>query len=173
MSGNKQKLTGVVVAIAVAIIVGLASGRGGDGGQVASSDTVSPSEATVSSPDITVPSLSPTSEASASSDDAAPWQTCVDGSPETITTDELPDEAIEVVDLIATDGPFPYDQDGATFQNREGILPDHERGYYHEYTVPTPGESDRGARRIVSGDCGELWYTDDHYDSFELIEVDR
>ncbi len=66
-------------------------------------------------------------------------------------------------------GPFPYDKDGAVFQNREGILPGRQRGYYHEYTVITPGENDRGARRIVTGSRGELYYTDDHYDSFKRI----
>ncbi|NNF55440.1 MAG: ribonuclease [Acidimicrobiales bacterium] len=86
---------------------------------------------------------------------------------------KLPAEAWDTLELIAGDGPFPYDRDGLTFQNREGILPDLERGHYREYTVRTPGESDRGARRIVAGAHGELYYTDDHYASFrEIIYAD-
>lgn len=87
-----------------------------------------------------------------------------------IQVDELPDEAVHTLALIHSDGPFPYDRDGVEFGNFEGILPDRERGYYHEYTVPTPGESSRGARRIVVGDGGEYYWTDDHYQSFQRIE---
>lgn len=82
---------------------------------------------------------------------------------------QLPGEAWDTLDLISSDGPFPYDRDGLTFQNREGILPDFEQGHYKEYTVTTPGESDRGARRIVAGSEGALYYTDDHYASFREI----
>ena len=82
---------------------------------------------------------------------------------------DLPPEASDTVDLIDAGGPFPYDQDGSTFGNFEGILPDRERGYYEEFTVETPGSDDRGARRIVEGADGELYWTEDHYDSFERI----
>ena len=82
---------------------------------------------------------------------------------------ELPQEAVNTIKLIDAGGPFPYDRDGATFENREGILPDHPVGYYAEYTVDTPGEDDRGARRIVAGSRGELYWTEDHYASFERI----
>ena len=56
------------------------------------------------------------------------------------------------------------------FENRERILPPRDRGYYREYTVPTPGEDDRGARRIVTGDAGQYYWTEDHYASFERID---
>lgn len=82
---------------------------------------------------------------------------------------DLPEEARETLDLIDDGGPYPYDRDGVVFENREGILPDRERGHYHEYTVPTPGEDDRGARRIVTGDEDEFYWTADHYSSFERI----
>lgn len=81
----------------------------------------------------------------------------------------LPPEASDTVDLIDAGGPFPYDRDGVTFENREGILPDQQRGYYREYTVPTPGSDDRGARRIVTGSDDQFYWTEDHYDSFERI----
>lgn len=86
-----------------------------------------------------------------------------------VTADELPREALETLALIQRDGPFPFDRDGITFQNREGILPDRQRGYYSEYTVITPGISHRGAKRIVAGREGELYYTDDHYESFSWV----
>lgn len=86
-----------------------------------------------------------------------------------VSVDELPDEAIDTLVMIEQDGPFPYSKDGSTFQNREGLLPGAERGYYREFTVDTPGSPDRGARRIVAGDGGELFYTADHYDSFAQI----
>ena len=87
----------------------------------------------------------------------------------TVALADLPPEATQTVDLIEAGGPFPYDRDGIVFENREGLLPDESSGYYHEYTVPTPGASDRGARRIISGSDGELYWTDDHYRSFERI----
>jgi ribonuclease T1 len=86
-----------------------------------------------------------------------------------IYVDQLPREARDTLYLIERGGPFPFDKDGVVFQNREGILASRQRGYYHEYTVVTPGENDRGARRIVTGSRGELYYTDDHYDSFKRI----
>ena len=83
--------------------------------------------------------------------------------------DFQPPEAADTLAFIERGGPFPHRQDGSTFQNREGILPDAPRGYYREYTVETPGSPDRGARRIVTGRDGERYYTDDHYDSFRFI----
>jgi len=87
----------------------------------------------------------------------------------------LPPEAITTLDLILRGGPYPYRQDGGTFQNRERLLPERPRGYYREYTVPTPGAPDRGARRFVTGgDPPEVfYYTQDHYRSFRRIEIDR
>jgi ribonuclease T1 len=98
-----------------------------------------------------------------------PQQCLVDGL-DAVSLDELPSEAIDTLELIANDGPFPFDKDGAVFQNRERVLPKHDRGYYHEYTVIDPSESDRGPRRVVTGECGERFYTDDHYDSFRQVE---
>jgi len=82
---------------------------------------------------------------------------------------DLPPEATELIGLIEVGGPYPFAQDGTVFENREGILPDADAGYYHEYTVPTPGSADRGARRIVVGGQGEAYWTDDHYASFARI----
>jgi len=86
---------------------------------------------------------------------------------------ELPPEARETLRLIKAGGPFPYDKDGTRFGNRERVLPQRPPDHYTEYTVRTPGERTRGARRIVAGGeprtSGEYYYTDDHYKSFRRI----
>ena len=82
---------------------------------------------------------------------------------------QLPAEAKATLALIRKGGPFPYAKDGAIFGNREKILPAQNRGYYREYTVKTPGERSRGARRIIWGKGGEFYYTDDHYNHFRRI----
>ena len=82
---------------------------------------------------------------------------------------QLPNEAIEKIVLIRKGGPFAYQRDGATFSNREKLLPARERGWYREFTVKTPGEHTRGARRIIAGRDGTLYYSDDHYRSFKRI----
>jgi ribonuclease T1 len=88
----------------------------------------------------------------------------------TITISDLPSEGRSTLKLIKSGGPFPYSKDGAVFGNYEGLLPAKPKGYYHEYTVVTPGSQDRGARRIVAGSGGEYYYTGDHYISFKLIQ---
>lgn len=153
------------VASLVLLLVVVVVGRGSDdGGSSASNSPVVVDSVSSVSPTPSVAAVSSTSSVVASD-----GSECVEVDTETIDVGDLPDEAIDTLELIDSDGPFPYDQDGATFQNRERLLPQHERGYYEEYTVETPGSDDRGARRIVTGDCGERWYTDDHYDSFSLI----
>ncbi|MGW0144253.1 ribonuclease domain-containing protein [Streptomyces sp. NPDC004822] len=83
----------------------------------------------------------------------------------------LPSQAHDTLDLIEQGGPFPFEQDGTVFQNREGVLPSRSTGYYHEYTVITPGSDTRGARRIVTGEKSqEDYYTADHYATFDLID---
>ena len=97
----------------------------------------------------------------------AQWQT-LDGAPIS--------ERSEVVGIwdtlrrVAKGPPYPYRQDGESFSNREARLPKRERGWWHEYTVETPGSPDRGARRLLVGKDGETWYTADHYRSFRRVE---
>ena len=82
----------------------------------------------------------------------------------------LPLEARDTLHLIKQGGPFPYPRDGIVFSNHERQLPKRPRGYYHEYTVKTPGARNRGARRIVCGAVPECYYTDDHYQTFKRIK---
>ena len=83
----------------------------------------------------------------------------------------LPGQARDTLALIARGGPFPYRSDGVVFENRESRLPRHRTGYYHEYTVVTPGSADRGTRRVVTGGVGEQYWTGDHYTSFQEIDT--
>ena len=93
--------------------------------------------------------------------------------PAQVALADLPPEARVTLDAIRGGGPFPYAKDGTVFGNREGLLPSRPRGYYTEYTVPTPGARNRGARRIVAGGdprrSGEYYYTHDHYQTFLRI----
>ncbi len=101
-------------------------------------------------------------------------------SQESIPLAELPAQGQRTYQAILDGGPFRYEKDGTVFGNRERLLPPERRGHYREYTVDTPGASNRGARRIVCGgrkDNGErrnsphavCWYTADHYASFRRI----
>ncbi len=95
------------------------------------------------------------------------------GAAGTIEPAQLPPEAQATLKLIAAGGPYPYAKDGVVFGNFERLLPPHRRGYYHEYTVPTPRARNRGARRIVCGGppgrTDNCFYSDDHYNSFKRI----
>ena len=160
----------------------LAMVLGGCGPQVASGPA-SPGPATTSA--TSAPSgASPTAAPAISADpgashDSSPTFT---DAPRLPTTDpesglpfidpaDLPPEALGTLALIAADGPFPFDRDGLTFQNREELLPDRPSGYYREFTVITPGLPHRGALRIVAGVGGERYYTTDHYESFGRIRL--
>jgi ribonuclease T1 len=95
----------------------------------------------------------------------------------TVDARDLPPQARQVLSLIHQGGPFKSQRDGVTFSNRERLLPRQSSGYYTEYTVPTPGAHNRGARRIIAGkgdtgdpaSSGEYWYTADHYASFQRV----
>lgn len=93
---------------------------------------------------------------------------------DTVAVTQLPPQGRDMMALISRGGPFRYDKDGVVFGNRERILPSNRRGYYREYTVRTPNERSRGARRIVCGGAqpaapDACYYTDDHYASFRKI----
>ena len=110
-------------------------------------------------PPISAPTIAPGASGGVDPDSGLPF----------VALSALPPEATETMALIGAGGRYPFPQDGAVFENREGLLPDAAAGYYHEYTVETPGSADRGARRIVVGNQGEAYWTDDHYASFWRI----
>lgn len=93
---------------------------------------------------------------------------------ETVAVAQLPPQGRSMLTLIYQGGPFTHEKDGVMFGNRERLLPANVRTYYREYTVRTPGERSRGARRIVCGGFkaavpDACFYTDDHYASFRKI----
>ncbi|HEY5981402.1 MAG TPA: ribonuclease domain-containing protein [Microlunatus sp.] len=121
-------------------------------------------------PSPTVTSESAPSASASGTGWSTPRPSSSDGLP-VVRLADLPVQARQTVALIDAGGPFPYAKDGATFNNFEGVLPSRPRGFYREYTVKTPGERDRGARRIVTGDRDrELFYTADHYDTFVRVQ---
>ena len=86
----------------------------------------------------------------------------------------LPPEAADTWRLVQRGGPFPFPRnDGEVYENRERVLPAKGSGYYHEYTVRTPGSADRGERRLITGSSHELYYTGDHYRSFVVVDPSR
>lgn len=175
-----QRTTGVLALLLVlAVAVGLWFFTGGDpDGDATAVDTstaapLAPSQTSETSETSAGedPEPAPTATASESAEPSRTPPPSVDpesGLP-TVYLLDLPPEAAETVELIDRGPPYPYSKDGSTFGNYEGLLPDHERGYYQEFTVETPGSYDRGARRIVEGAEGELYWTDDHYASFSRI----
>ncbi len=86
----------------------------------------------------------------------------------------LPPQATDTWKLIEKGGPYPYPRnDGVVFDNREKVLPRKQSGYYHEFTVKTPGSPDRGARRLITGQAQELYFTENHYASFVVVDPSR
>ena len=164
---NRRTLTGLLVAVLAAIVTWYVAG---DGGSTTTAEPT-PTPSVVSTPTSTSePATGPASEhatepASESTGDVDP-----DSGLPWVAESDLAPEALETLKDIDNGGPYDYPgKDDTTFTNAEGLLPDHESGYYREYTVETPGSPDRGARRIVTGDGGEFYYTDDHYQSFRRI----
>ena len=90
-----------------------------------------------------------------------------------IAESDLPAEAAVTMGLVRSDGPYPFDEENVVFGNRDGLLPERPRGYYREFTVETPGDHDRGPRRLVQGRAGDLFWTTDHYASFRQVEAGR
>ncbi|RZF24891.1 ribonuclease [Paraburkholderia sp. UYCP14C] len=145
-------------------IVALSAILGGCGKQGSQNATEASGASASSAP---VQPAQSASEATAASGAQGP------GTVGTITKAQLSAEATETLRLIKAGGPFPFSDDGVLFRNSAGLLPKHPRGYYHTYTVRTPGATDRGQRRVVCGGArkqtGECYYTDDYYASFKRI----
>jgi ribonuclease T1 len=171
--GRRRYRAFLLLVAAAALVVWFFSPADRDGSPSSSGDTASsgsPSESPSPTHRLTetnTPSTEPTAVPSTplASEDTDP----ASGLP-VVRLADLPPEAARTVELIDAGGPFPEpEHDGGTFGNREELLPDQPYGYYREYTVPTPGAETRGARRIVAGRGGELYWTADHYSSFSLV----
>lgn len=145
-------LVAAALLLAWAVTGGLSGGAGDAGAPTVARDSTSTSPSTD-------PPTDPSTDPSTDPDSGLPLVRLAD----------LPPEAAATVELIDRGGPFPEDEDDGVFGNREDLLPDQPYGYYREYTVPTPGADTRGARRIVAGEAGELYWTDDHYQSFSRV----
>ncbi|WP_156757734.1 ribonuclease domain-containing protein [Actinokineospora pegani] len=159
--GSRKRITGALVGLVLLVLLGWLTTITGD-------DSPPPPDATATA---TAPSASgaPSNpESRARATPRAANGMAVLG----LTT--LPEQARDTWALIEQGGPFPYPRnDGTTFRNREGRLPKQPGDYYKEYTVPTPGSRDRGARRLVTGEGDEVYYTEDHYESFSVVDVTR
>ena len=189
-----RTLIGLLVALITAVVVWWTQGDGGTptseptpsptAGQTTTAEPTSGTTADSASPSAVPPASDPTAGESTGGEPPSSTTGTTDPTvsapspsggtdPESglpiVRVDDLPPEAAHTLELIDQGGPFPYDRDGVTFENREDILPAKESGYYREYTVETPGSQDRGARRIVAGDGGEFYWTQDHYSSFSRI----
>jgi ribonuclease T1 len=160
MTGRQRYQSGLLLLVAGLLIWWVLF----DGGGRAEPDNESTSTSQSPSHDFTETNTPTTDPTVGTSDGTDP-----DSGLPIVQVADLPAEAADILALIDQGGPFDEDEDGGTFQNREGILPEQPRGYYTEYTVPTPGSDDRGARRIVAGEGGEFYWTDDHYRSFSRI----
>ncbi|MGR0161780.1 ribonuclease domain-containing protein [Paenarthrobacter nitroguajacolicus] len=159
MNRNRNKLVafaGLVIAVVVLVVAMV-------GGGSLTAQTTTPGQGTTPAPGSAAASpgvaSSPATNPAVANPSTLP----------TINASQLPKEARQTLTLIAKGGPYPYDRDGVNFGNFEGLLPKKSGGFYKEYTVPTPGESDRGARRIIVGKDSAKYYTPDHYESFTFI----
>ncbi|AUY51860.1 ribonuclease domain-containing protein [Streptomyces sp. CB01881] len=161
----------VLVAVLICVIAAAA-------GYVLSDDGASRPKAAVGTASAAGPTASrssapkPSAPASSAPRPSPPAATWVPADPALadVCRTRLPSQALDTLGLIAKGGPYPYRSDGIVFENRENRLPRKTSGYYHEFTVVTPGSGDRGTRRVVTGDAGEQYWTADHYGSFQEID---
>ncbi|WP_285737999.1 ribonuclease [Kitasatospora phosalacinea] len=168
---SRNRLIGLVAVILLGIAAGVAAllngGNGPDGASAAKSPTAAPTGSaatrggTAGAPRPSAPANSPAPRATWVPTDPALADVC---------RSKLPAQALDTLGLIARGGPYPYRSDGIVFENREGRLPRRGSGYYHEFTVVTPGSGDRGTRRIVTGGTGEQYWTADHYATFQEVD---
>lgn len=166
-------VAGLLIGFIVGFLVGVSDSESGDGADPSTAAEQSDAESDIPSVGLGEsddPDGVPDSDADEPASVPVPDEG-VSGLP-TMGVADLPAEGRATLALISVGGPYPYDRDDATFFNREGLLPAEYEGYYREYTVDTPGSPDRGARRLVVGDRGDVYYTADHYDSFvEVVDA--
>ncbi|MFJ2578762.1 ribonuclease [Kitasatospora aureofaciens] len=165
-SRNRLLVFVAVVILAIAAAAGyLLSGKGSSSHPKAAATSTATAGSTAPKP--SAPKSSPPG-----SNTPAPSGTWVPADPELadVCRTKLPSQAQDTLGLIAKGGPYPYNRDGIVFENRESRLPRKAGGYYHEFTVVTPGSNDRGTRRVVTGGAGEQYWSPDHYVTFQEID---
>ncbi|RKE18996.1 ribonuclease [Streptomyces sp. TLI_171] len=163
-SRNRPISLAALVLLGLTALVGCGDGSGSPSAATSASAPASPAatrSGTASAPKPSAPAKSPTA--------GTTWVP-VSGSLADVCRSKLPAQALDTLGLIAKGGPYPYRSDGIVFENRESRLPRQNNGYYHEFTVVTPGSDDRGTRRVVTGVAGEQYWTADHYASFQEID---
>ncbi|MFJ3215154.1 ribonuclease [Kitasatospora sp. NPDC086801] len=168
MTRRKSPLV-VVAVLILALVAGigyLLAGKGGSSHPKAAASSTA-TTAGASAPKPSAPKPSPPAGGT-----PAPSGTWVPADPALadVCRTKLPSQAQDTLGLIAKNGPYPYNRDGIVFENRESRLPKKSGGYYHEFTVVTPGSNDRGTRRVVTGGSGEQYWSPDHYATFQEID---
>ncbi|MFI8457721.1 ribonuclease [Kitasatospora sp. NPDC085464] len=167
MTRSKSPL--VVVAVLILVVLAgagyLLAGKGGGSHPKAAASATAAATAGTS----TGRSAAPKPSAPKSSPPSGTWVPA-DPALADVCRTKLPSQAQDTLGLIARGGPYPYNRDGIVFENRESRLPRKSDGYYHEYTVVTPGSDDRGTRRVVTGNAGEQYWSADHYATFQEID---
>ncbi|MET8539691.1 ribonuclease [Kitasatospora sp. NPDC004799] len=170
---NRRNPLVVVAVLLLALLAGvgylLAGNQGSDHPKAGASATAG---ATASGSATSKPSAPKPTPPAGGATTPAPAGTWVPTDPAMadVCRSKLPSQAVDTLGLIAKGGPYPYSRDGIVFENRESRLPRKAEGYYHEYTVVTPGSNDRGTRRVVTGNSGEQYWSADHYATFQEID---
>jgi ribonuclease T1 len=169
--GNRRAFAAALVTVVLASVV-IGALRDDDGDDDASDDASGTPSSQVSADESPTAGASPDESGPEYPTAVAPSHAETDAASglQVVALADLPPEAAETVDLIDAGGPFPYADDGETFLNSAGLLPEQEPGYYRVYTVETPGSDEPTSRRVVTGQVDEFYWTDDLYTSFRRIE---
>ncbi|MER7581740.1 ribonuclease [Kitasatospora sp. NPDC097691] len=172
MTRSKSPLV-VVAVLILAVLAGVGYLLADKGGGSHPKAAASPKAAATAGPSTSQPSTAGSAAPKPSAPKPSPpsgvWVPA-DPALADVCRTKLPSQAQDTLGLIAKGGPYPYSRDGIVFENRESRLPRKSDGYYHEYTVVTPGSDDRGTRRVVTGNAGEQYWSGDHYATFQEID---
>ncbi len=165
---SRNRLISLVAVVLLGIAAGVAAllNGGNDPGGTSSAPSPSSASATTGRGAASAPKPSAPAKSPAARDSWVPTSSALAD----VCRSKLPAQALDTLGLIARGGPYPYRSDGIVFENRESRLPRQSSGYYHEFTVVTPGSDDRGTRRVVTGAVGEQYWTADHYATFQEID---
>ena len=164
----ERPVVAAIVLVVVAVLAFLYLRYTADSGGTSASSSASTTAQKTSTQQTSKPS-STAAESGAASGGSAAGIDQASGLPY-IAESDLPPKGQQVLAAIHAGGPFEFDEDGDVFGNFERILPKKKSGYYHEYTVKLPGDSTRGAHRLVTGDDGTVYWTADHYASFSVVK---